>query len=212
MKQRIIISCVSLTHRIITAYSVADVSTGEYMVTEIENSEKLFDEIYKFMPSELICNEAFYMSGMDFELLKEKLGITVYSLDSWYFDDAVCERVLKEHFHAGTIEGLGLTDYDCGVIAAGALMQYLVGDTKTRFITHFPPDNLCFRKIYAFGTAQPDEIWSCVETLRDKQKRGSLLWVLDKTKTAMGARTLRKYIEQPLIDKSAIEKRSGCCR
>ena len=45
------------------------------------------------------------------------------------------------------------------------------------------------------------------ETLRDKQKRGSLLWVLDKTKTAMGARTLRKYIEQPLIDKSAIEKR-----
>ncbi len=66
---------------------VADVSTGEYMVTEIENSEKLFDEIYKFMPSELICNEAFYMSGMDFELLKEKLGITVYSLDSWYFDD-----------------------------------------------------------------------------------------------------------------------------
>ena len=53
--------------------SVADVSTGEYMVTEIENSEKLFDEIYKFMPSELICNEAFYMSGMDFELLKEKL-------------------------------------------------------------------------------------------------------------------------------------------
>lgn len=50
--------------------SVADVSTGEYIVTEIENSEKLFDEIYKFMPSELICNEAFYMSGMDFELLK----------------------------------------------------------------------------------------------------------------------------------------------
>ena len=83
------------------------------MVTEIENSEKLFDEIYKFMPSELICNEAFYMSGMDFELLKEKLGITVYSLDSWYFDDAVCERVLKEHFHAGTLK-----DWDLPIMTA----------------------------------------------------------------------------------------------
>ena len=57
--------------------SVADVTTGDYFVTEIEDSEKLFDEIYKFMPSELICNEAFYMSGMDFDDLRERLGITV---------------------------------------------------------------------------------------------------------------------------------------
>ena len=186
--------------------SVADVSTGEYMVTEIENSEKLFDEIYKFMPSELICNEAFYMSGMDFELLKEKLGITVYSLDSWYFDDAVCERVLKEHFHAGTIEGLGLTDYDCGVIAAGALMQYLV-ETQKRDLSHISHLTIYASGKYMLLDSSTRRNLELCETLRDKQKRGSLLWVLDKTKTAMGARTLRKYIEQPLIDKSAIEKR-----
>ncbi len=79
--------------------SVADIYDRRILGNRIENSEKLFDEIYKFMPSELICNEAFYMSGIDIELLKEKLGITIYSLDSWYFDDAICERILKEHFH-----------------------------------------------------------------------------------------------------------------
>ena len=176
------------------------------MVTEIENSEKLFDEIYKFMPSELICNEAFYMSGMDFELLKEKLGITVYSLDSWYFDDAICERILKEHFHAGTIEGLGLADYDCGVIAAGALMQYLV-ETQKRDLSHISHLTIYAAGKYMLLDSSTRRNLELCETLRDKQKRGSLLWVLDKTKTAMGARTLRKYIEQPLIDKNAIEKR-----
>lgn len=79
--------------------SVADVTTGDYFVTEIENSSKLFDEIYKFMPSELICNEAFYMSGMDIDDLKDRLGITVYAQDAWYFDDVICEKTLKEHFH-----------------------------------------------------------------------------------------------------------------
>lgn len=63
------------------------------------------------------------------------------------------------------------------------------------------PENICF-----WDSSTRRNLELC-ETLRDKQKRGSLLWVLDKTKTAMGARTLRKYIEQPLIDKSAIEKR-----
>ena len=186
--------------------SVADVSTGEYMVTEIENSEKLFDEIYKFMPSELICNEAFYMSGMDSELLKEKLGITVYSLDSWYFDDAICERILKEHFHAGTIEGLGLADYDCGVIAAGALMQYLV-ETQKRDLSHISHLTIYAAGKYMLLDSSTRRNLELCETLRDKQKRGSLLWVLDKTKTAMGARTLRSYVEQPLIDRDEIEQR-----
>lgn len=81
--------------------SVADVTTGDYFVTEIENSSKLFDEIYKFMPSELICNEAFYMSGMDIDDLKDRLGITVYAQDAWYFDDVICEKTLKSISTAG---------------------------------------------------------------------------------------------------------------
>ena len=66
--------------------------------------EKLFDEIYKLMPSELICNEAFFMSGMNIEDLKNRLGITIYSLDSWYFDDAICQDTLKEHFKCRIID------------------------------------------------------------------------------------------------------------
>ena len=55
---------------------------------------------YKFSPSEIICNEAFYMSGMDLDAMRDKLGITIYSLDSWYFDDAVCKDKLLEHFQS----------------------------------------------------------------------------------------------------------------
>ena len=106
--------------------SIADITTGDYFVTEIGDSEKLFDEIFKFMPSELICNEAFYMSGMDLDLLKEKLGISIYALDSWYFDDAICTQTLKDHFHVSAMEGLGLSDFDSGIIAAGALLKYLL--------------------------------------------------------------------------------------
>ncbi len=186
--------------------SVADVTTGDYFVTELDNSEKLFDEIYKFMPSELICNEAFYMSGMDIEDLRERLGITIYSLDAWYFDDAICGNVLKEHFHSGTMEGLGLSDYDCGVIAAGALLQYLKETQKTS-LSHISKLSPYATGKYMLLDSSTRRNLELCETLREKQKRGSLLWVLDKTKTAMGARTLRKYIEQPLIDKTEIVRR-----
>ncbi|MGN0423374.1 MAG: DNA mismatch repair protein MutS [Lachnospiraceae bacterium] len=186
--------------------SVADVTTGEYLVTELGDSEKLFDEIYKFMPSELICNEAFYMSGMDLELLKEKLGITIYSLDAWYFDDAICQRTLKEHFHVNVVEGLGLADYDCGVIAAGALLQYLL-ETQKRDLSHITKLSVYASGKYMLLDSSTRRNLELCETLREKQKRGSLLWVLDKTKTAMGARTLRKYIKQPLIDRKEIERR-----
>lgn len=186
--------------------SLADVTTGDYFVTELENSEKLFDEIYKFMPSELICNEAFYMSGMDLDDLKERLGITIYSLDAWYFDDAICTRTLKEHFSVGTMEGLGLQDYDCGIIASGALLQYLKETQKTS-LSHMSRLTPYITGKYMLLDSSTRRNLELCETLREKQKRGSLLWVLDRTKTAMGARTLRKFIEQPLIDKDSIIQR-----
>ena len=186
--------------------SVADVTTGDYFVSEIDDSEKLFDEIYRYMPSELICNEAFYMSGMDLDLLKEKLGITIYTLDAWYFDDEICARTLKDHFHVGALEGLGLADYDCGVIAAGALLKYLL-ETQKQDLSHITGLTVCASGKYMLLDSSTRRNLELCETLREKQKRGSLLWVLDKTKTAMGARTLRKYIEQPLIRKKDIEER-----
>jgi len=186
--------------------SVADVTTGEYLVSEISDSDKLFDELYKFMPSEIICNEALYMSGMDLPHLREGLGIAVYALDAWYFDDALCERALKEHFHTGSLEALGLKDYECGMIGAGALLQYLK-ETQKISLSHMAKlTRYAAGKYMVLDSAARRNLELC-ETLREKQKRGSLLWVLDKTRTAMGARLLRKYIEQPLIDKAMIEER-----
>ncbi len=186
--------------------SVADVTTGDYFVTEIDSSGRLFDEIYKFMPSELICNEAFYMSGMDIDDLKNRMGVTIYSLDSWYFDDAVCTRTLKEHFKVSAMEGLGISDYDCGVIASGALLIYLKETQKTSLSHMSRLTPYAAGKYMLLDSSTRRNLELC-ETLREKQKRGSLLWVLDKTKTAMGARNLRKWIEQPLIHREEIENR-----
>lgn len=186
--------------------SVADVTTGDYFVTELPDGQKLKDEIFKFMPSEIICNESFYMSGMDLEDMKNRLGITIYSLESWYFDDEICKSKLMEHFKVSSLQGLGLEDYDCGVISAGALLQYLLETQKNDLshMTHITPYTTGKYMMLDSSTRRNLEL---CETLREKQKRGSLLWVLDKTKTAMGARTLRKYIEQPLIERTEIERR-----
>ncbi len=183
--------------------SVADISTGDYFVTEIPDSSKLTDEIYRFSPSEIICNEAFYMSGMDLDGLKDRFGVTIYSLDPWYFDDAVCRQKLLEHFKVSSFAGLGLEDYDCGLISAGALLSYLLETQKNSLsnLTHITPYSAGKYMMLDSSTRRNLEL---CETLREKQKKGSLLWVLDKTKTAMGARTLRKYVEQPLIDRKEI--------
>lgn len=186
--------------------SVADVTTGDYFVTELPDSDRLMDELSRFMPSEIICNESFYMSGIDLEDLKERLGITVYSLDSWYFDDEACGAGLMKHFGVSSLAGLGLGDYDCGVISAGALLSYLLETQKNDLsqLTRLTPYTTGKYMLLDSSTRRNLEL---METLREKQKRGSLLWVLDKTKTAMGARALRKYVEQPLIDKGEIIKR-----
>ena len=186
--------------------AIADISTGDYFVTEFPDSSRLMDEIYKFSPSEIICNEAFYMSGMDLDAMRDKLGITIYSLDSWYFDDAVCKDKLLEHFKVKNFAGLGLADYDCGIISAGALLIYLFETQKNSLsnLTHITP--YITGKYMLIDSSTRRNLELC-ETLREKQKRGSLLWVLDKTRTAMGARTLRKNVEQPLIDKSEINRR-----
>ena len=186
--------------------SVADVTTGEYLVTELDSQTKLMDELYKFMPSEIVCNEAFYMSGLDLDDLKNRLHMAIYSLEAWYFDDALCRETLQEHFKVASLEGIGLSDCECGMIASGALLKYLE-ETQKNSLSHMSRLTRYATGNYMVLDSATRRNLELVETLREKQKRGSLLWVLDKTKTAMGARTLRKYVEQPLIDKKSIVKR-----
>ena len=186
--------------------STADITTGDCYVTEIDEERKLWDEINKFLPAEIICNDAFLVSGVDVDDLRNRLHISVFALESWYFGDDLCNQTLLEHFKISSLEGLGLGDYDSGVIAAGSLFRYLL-DTQKNTMEHM-------NKIIPYTTDRYMVIDSSsrrnlelVETLREKQKRGSLLWVLDKTKTAMGARMLRNFVEQPLIDADAINER-----
>lgn len=186
--------------------SVADISTGDYFLTEVVSARELLDEVNRFMPSEIICNSSFVLSGIDVDDLKGRLGISVFTLDSWYFDDELCKRALKEHFGVIDLAGLGIADYSSGVIAAGALMQYLVETQKTSLSQMSTIIPYSTNKFMLIDTSTRRNL-ELTETMREKQKRGSLLWVLDKTKTAMGARMLRSYIEQPLIVKSEIENR-----
>jgi len=124
----------------------------------------------------------------------------------YYFNLETDEETLKRQFHINSIEGLGLKDSPACVASCGALMQYLheTQMSSLSHINHIETYSVDSFMILDSATRRNLEL---TETLRDKQKRGSLLWVLDKTKTAMGARKLREFVEQPLLYKDAIEKR-----
>lgn len=203
-KNNYLMSIVYISGRI--GVSISDVTTGDYFLTEVEDNRRLLDEINKYLPSEIICNDAFLVSGIDLDDLRGRLGITIYTLEPWYYDDENCHKILKKHFQVNTLKGLGIEDFPSGLIAAGGLLQYLY-DTQKTSLNHFTHLYPYLNSKYMLLDSSTRRNLELTETLREKQKRGSLLWVLDKTKTAMGARTLRSYLEQPLIDKAAIEKR-----
>lgn len=198
--------CIAYSDKI--GISVIDVTTGDFYVTQVDDAKNLFDEIIKFSPAEIVCNDAFMVSGFDLEDLRSRLGITIYQLDAWYFDEETCQNRIKKQFHVQTMTALGLDSFPMGIIGAGAILNYLQETQKSSLghITHVNP--YVTSKYMLLDSSTRRNLELC-ETLREKQKRGSLLWVLDKTKTAMGARTLRSYIEQPLIDKDEIEMRQN---
>ena len=186
--------------------SIVDVTTGDYYVTEVDTERKLMDEIYKWSPSEIICNDTFFVSGVNIDAIKNMGNLALSPLEPWYFDDELCIRALKEHFMVGTIDGLGLKDYTIGVIAAGCIMQFL-RETQKSSLTHITKLTPYTYEKYMLLDSSTVRNLELTETIREKSKRGSLLWVLDKTKTAMGARLLRSYMEQPLIDYEMINQR-----
>lgn len=186
--------------------SIVDITTGDYYVTEVDTERKLMDEIFKWSPSEIICNDTFFVSGINIDTLKSNSNITLSPLEPWYFDDEMCVRALKEHFNVGILDGLGLKDYSIGVIAAGCIMQFLL-ETQKNSLSHITKLTPYTYEKYMLLDSSTVRNLELTETIREKQKKGSLLWVLDKTKTAMGARLLRSYMEQPLIDFDMINQR-----
>ncbi|MBR1622698.1 MAG: DNA mismatch repair protein MutS, partial [Pseudobutyrivibrio sp.] len=183
-----------------------DVSTADFYLTEVDSIKKLTDELYRFNPAEIIYNKSIYESGIDITDIAEKLEISISQLDEAYFDDNLCTRELLSHFKAHSLEGLGLIDFATGKVSAGALLLYLKETQKSELshLTHITPYTDGKYMLIDSSTRRNLEL---TETMRDKQKRGSLLWVLDKTKTAMGARQLKSFIEQPLVSVDEIIKR-----
>ncbi|MBR5361594.1 MAG: DNA mismatch repair protein MutS, partial [Lachnospiraceae bacterium] len=185
---------------------VCDVTTGEFSSTEVDTGRKLLDEIYKYTPAEIICNDAFLVSGIDTDELKYRLSVAIYPLEAWYFDNELCERKLKDHFRVDNITCFGLEPEGCGIISAGAMLQYLYETQKNSLdqIRVFNTYDVSGYMILDSATRRNLEL---TETMRDKKKSGSLLGILDRTRTAMGGRALRAMIEQPLIEKDSINER-----
>ena len=183
--------------------AITDISTGDFYTTEVATLKELYDEIHRFSPSEIICNDSFYMSGASLDDFKDRLHVSVSTLDTWYMDEAVSVQKIKEHFKVASLDGLGLTDFPSGTLAVGALLLYLYETQKNTLdnLTKITPYRSGGYMIIDSATNRNLEL---IETLREKQKKGSLLWVLDKAKTAMGARLMRNWIEQPLIEKKKI--------
>ncbi len=150
--------------------AIADYSTGDFFVTEIETGAELIDEINKFVPSEIILNEYFAMSGIDLTFISEKLSISVSTLENWYFDDDSCKAKLKEHFHVNMLDGLGIKDYPVGIDAAGALLIYLTQTQKSDMshITSIVPYTTGKYMLIDSSSRRNLEL---VETMREKQKK-----------------------------------------
>lgn len=199
------LACVTFTPASI-GLAAADVTTGDFYMTEVEDLRRLTDELMKYEPSEIICNDAFLVSGMDIGDLRGRLHITVSAADAHYFDDQTCVQSIMLHFKVKSLIGLGLEDFPVGTVAAGALLHYLY-DTQKTDLGHISHIRSYLTSKYMLLDSSTRRNLELTETLREKQKRGSLLWVLDKTRTAMGARMLRSFLEQPLIEKTEMEKR-----
>lgn len=187
-------------------YSLCDVTTGEFVLSEISGIRNLIDEIYKYKPAEIICNSQFFNQNLDFEELKGKVGCQISSLPDYYFDETTCKKVLTKHFKVHSLIGMGIDDYEFGIIASGALLYYL-NETQMIPLNHITSLTPTSNGVYMVLDNATRRNLELTETMRDKQKRGTLLWVLDKTKTAMGARTLRSMTEQPLVNSNMIEER-----
>lgn len=186
--------------------AVADITTGEARTCQVTSQEKCKDEINKYQPSEIICNETLLCQDWDWDYYRERLHITISAIDDWHFNEEQAANCLLKHFKVQSLEALGLKDRSLTVIASGALMEYLI-ETQKSSLDHMNRLELYAVDDYMILDSSTRRNLELTETLRDKEKRGSLLWVLDKTKTAMGARLLRTYIEQPLIHKDRIEER-----
>ncbi|MCR5735808.1 MAG: DNA mismatch repair protein MutS, partial [Lachnospiraceae bacterium] len=187
--------------------ALCDITTGDFLVTEVADKDKLMDEIYRFEPAEIVCNEPFLFCGLDLDEIKYRLSVCICSLEAWYFDDDTCINTLKDHFKLLSLDPYFEDDHSVGAIAAGSLLKYIKETQLNNSLDHIREMNVFNSCAYMLLDQATRRNLELIETMRDKKKQGSLFHILDKSRTAMGARQIRNYIEQPLISKDAITER-----
>jgi DNA mismatch repair protein MutS len=200
------IFCILYSRQGVSGISIADVTTGEFYMTQTEGDRKIYDEIIRCAPAEIVCNDEFMLSGLDLNDLRDRLGVIINPLGVHYFDEAAADKVILTHFHVSSLIALGMDDKRAGSIAAGALLTYLY-DTQMNALSNITGISVYTVGKYMLLDSSTRRNLELTETMREKKKRGSLLWVLDRTGTAMGARKLHQMIEQPLVDREMIEYR-----
>ena len=186
------------------ALAYADVTTGEFTVCNFDKdrANSMLDELARLAPSELLVNESFLYSKRATELL----GIKPQVLTNFHFDKRNAHDTLTAQLGVTSLASFGIDKNDLSVRASGALVGYLAGSLKSA-LTHI-------KRVVRHSTENHLEMDSSTrrnleltQNMRELSKKNSLLWVLDKTRTAMGARQLRKWVQQPLREKTAIERR-----
>ena len=182
-----------------------DVSTGAFFVTVCADAASAASELGRFAPAEVT---RFGQNAVRDEInavLFQRLSCCVNEGNAGQFDLGLAEAVLEEHFGSDLAQ-LGLAGLESAVIAAGTLLRTLKTLQKNE-LAHIR--NLEYYTTGRFMELDMDarRNLELTETMRSKEKRGSLLWVLDKTHTAMGGRMLRSWLEKPLLDAAEIGRR-----
>ncbi len=206
-----------------TGLCVADVSTGELNVTQLSGAssfQKLCGELSKFDPHEILINPAaLSLGGLD-KFIKSRLKASVELLDDENFEFNNALATVNVQFKAKEIERSGLLNYPATVMALGAMIDYIystqmAGEAAEEYtdkavrIECFDRINYYVGDIYMNIDTSTRRNLELTETMRTKEKKGSLLWVLDKTKTPMGKRMIRGIIERPLVNPVSIQARQN---
>ena len=188
--------------------ATVDISTGELYSLSVSDNKELLDEISRFSPKEILCPIGFLEDKELRSALDSRFNLSITEKEKEYFGKEEADKILSSHF-SSSIPGLGLEHAPLERRALGACLRYLY-DTQKNILSHIRHIERFHREDYMLldlSTQRNLELW---ETLRDKKKRGSLLWVLDKTHTAMGSRMLRHFLERPLRERKKMEERLDC--
>jgi DNA mismatch repair protein MutS len=174
-----------------------DASTGEFRVTELENWEKVLDEVNRINPTEVLMSDL-----IENENHFQQSRSTFKDI----YDREAAEEKLKVFFKVNSLDSFGLAAVKSAWGAVATILDYLK-ETQKNSLDHINQIKPYNTSHFMFVDAATRRNLELVQTIRDKSLKGSLLWVLDKTKTSMGARLLRQWVLQPLLDVSAINQR-----